>query len=97
MSTPTYYPNETVSWEYEFKNESGDRIDPDSISCYIYDPDDSVKGTITLDKVSTGLYDLDYNLPSDAADGIWYIVLSIVSGSYKKTDLLILKVEKAAP
>lgn len=92
----TYYPEQTVSKYFYFRDADGTLFDPDTFSCTIYDPTGTSAATPTLSKVSTGKYQMDYNLPEDADPGDWTIKVTgeITASSSKGIELFKFRVEE---
>jgi uncharacterized protein YfaS (alpha-2-macroglobulin family) len=72
-----YYAGETVAKKFKFYDETDTLFNPDTISIAIVKPDGTTAATKTkadLTKISDGIYNLFYNLASDASVGTWKFV-----------------------
>ena len=88
-----YYPEKTFSKLIYFKDKNDDAVNPDSNTCTIYDPTGSPIANPTLANISTGIYELNYNLPADAERGDWSYVIEAVIGTYKGIERFYFEVE----
>jgi len=91
-----YFPTETVSKYIYFRDKDDVLFDPDTYPVAIYEPDGSaVSSPPTLSPISTGKYELNWNVPADADRGDWVIEISatITAGSYKGIEKFIIEVE----
>lgn len=78
-----YYPGDTVSRYFYFKNKSEELIDPDSNTCEVYNPSGTkITPDVTLVRVSVGKFEFNYTLASDAPSGVWHIIVKGVVGAY---------------
>ncbi|MDH5482649.1 MAG: hypothetical protein OEY22_07215 [Candidatus Bathyarchaeota archaeon] len=82
----SYFQGETVSKLYEFTDKNNAYFDPDTINVKIINPSGGTEATPTLTKVDVGKHELNYALSSDAAQGIWTILIEAIKGSYTKKD-----------
>lgn len=90
-----YYRGDTISRYFYFKDKDGAAMDPDSTSCKIYDPANTEMATVTLTKVETGKYQMDYSIPADATYGVWKIIVQGIKGSWKRTYVSLFTVKEA--
>ena len=84
------FQGQTVSKEYTFKDKGGALMDPDVVTVKIVDSSGAeVAPALSMVKVSDGVYELNFNVPSDGAKGNWIIFVTAVKGSYteKKVDV----------
>lgn len=85
MGKNDYYPGDAVNRYYYFRDKDNVPIDPDTVSCDVYDPDDvKIVPSPTLTKVVVGKYEFNYVLESDAATGGWHVVVSAVKAGYSR-------------
>jgi uncharacterized protein YfaS (alpha-2-macroglobulin family) len=78
-----YYPGDTVSRYYYFKDKTGVFIDPTTTTCELYNPSGiKITPDPTLSKVELGKYEFNYTLASDAPVGIWHIVITGTKDTY---------------
>ena len=89
-----YYPGETISKYIYFKDKDNNPLDPDNITVEIYDSTGKLQGTTTLTKVEVGKYELNYNIPVNATEGTWYILVSASKGSFANKEKVYFDVEK---
>ena len=78
----SYYPKETMSKTITFKDKDNALLDPDTTTVTILDATGESQGTPTLSQVSTGLYALDWNIPTNAAIGNWIVIIQADKGTY---------------
>ncbi len=90
-----YYPEQTVSRYYYFKDKDGSALDPDTFTYEIFDPSGTSMDSGSLTKVEDGKYQLDYNVPASPTAGDWTIQIEggITAGSYKGIKLFKFRVE----
>jgi len=85
MGKKDYYPGDTVSRYYYFRDKDNVPVDPDTFSSDVYDPDDvKISPSPTLTKIAVGQYEFDYTLAADANAGIWHVVITGAKGLYNR-------------
>jgi uncharacterized protein YfaS (alpha-2-macroglobulin family) len=77
-----YHQGQTVSRRYQFKDKNGALFDPNSASVKIYNPSGVLVTTVSLTKITVGVYELNYNLAEDAPIGVWILFLLATKGIY---------------
>lgn len=91
--------SDTVGVENTIKDKYDALLDPDSHSIQVYDPDNTAMlGTPETNptKISVGVYEYYYNIPSDAKYGDWLIQWKAVRRTYSETEDFRFTVEKKA-
>ena len=91
--TEPYYPEQTISKKIYFRDKDDALVDPDSRSCEIFDPAGDSKANPTLMPITVGEYELNYNIPADAARGDWVIEVTADIGTYKGIERFRFEVE----
>jgi len=82
------YKGSTVRIRNTLKDYDNSPLTPDSQEVKIYDPDSILKETITSPTLeSTGIYHVDYTIPSDGKDGNWKVVWRAVKGAKPHLDV----------
>jgi uncharacterized protein YfaS (alpha-2-macroglobulin family) len=84
MAKKNYYPGDTVSRYYYFRDKTNTPIDPDTFSSEVYDPADVKVASPTLINVAIGQYEFNYTLADDADAGIWHVVIKGAKGTYNR-------------
>lgn len=92
--TEPYYPEQTISKTIYFKDKDDAAVDPDSNTCEIFDPTGVSEANPTLIPIVEGEYELNYNIPADAARGDWVIEVTATIGTYKGIERFRFEVEK---
>jgi len=87
-------PGDTVSYYFYFKDKNGALIDPDpsTLTFDVQDPSGN-ETSVTVTKIQTGTYEFNYNLPTDAALGIWKVLVHAEIGSFISSESVPFKVE----
>jgi uncharacterized protein YfaS (alpha-2-macroglobulin family) len=73
------FAGDTLSKRLKFYGDADALFDPDTISIVIKDPSGATKATKTktdLTYETKGTYKLLYNIPADAATGLWSAVVT---------------------
>jgi uncharacterized protein YfaS (alpha-2-macroglobulin family) len=79
--TEIYYQGETVGLKATVKDADGTLTDPSTVTITIVDPTGTEKVTDSaMTKKSTGIYQYDYTIASDAVAGIWTSEVKATSG-----------------
>jgi len=80
-------------WTFATDDGTGVEVpaDPDTITIKIYDSAGVLKATLTktdLTKMETGKFKMNYNVPADAALGMWKILVqaNITAGGLQNTE-----------
>jgi uncharacterized protein YfaS (alpha-2-macroglobulin family) len=80
-------------WSFYVDDGTGAQTatDPDTISIKIYDSAGALKTTLAksdLTRMETGKYKMIYNVPSDAALGLWKILVqaNVTAGGLQNTE-----------
>ncbi len=94
-----YYPGTTAKIPFTIVSRTnGEPIDYDSIKITIYSPNmTKIAERTTANKISKGIYYIDYNISSLADYGVYPVVINATSGSYYTTRLTSFKVLPAGP
>jgi len=94
-----YYPGTTAKIPFTIISKTnGEPVDYDSIKITIYNPNMSnIAERTTANKISQGIYYINYNISSLADYGVYPIVINATSGSYYTTRLTSFKVLPAGP
>ena len=94
-----YYPGTTAKIPFTIISKTnGEPVDYDSIKITIYSPNmSSIAERTTANKISQGIYYINYNISSLADYGVYPIVINATSGSYYTTRLTSFKVLPAGP
>lgn len=75
-SRGTFAAGECVVFCFDFPDMNGVFYDPTDISAIIYDPSSTAVLTVTtLDRIETGQFALTWQIPTDAATGLYIIVM----------------------
>ena len=72
------YPSETFVITFTFTDQTGSPFDPSTVTGNIYDPTETSQYSFTmaqLVQVSTGIWTLQWTLPSTALAGVWVVKL----------------------
>lgn len=86
---------DTLGRVFSFAVDDGTGVevatDPDTIAIKIYDSAGTLKQTLAksdLTKMATGQFKMNYNVPSDAASGMWKILVqaNITVGNLQNTE-----------
>jgi len=86
---------DTLGRVFSFATDDGTGVlvpaDPDTIAVKIYDSEGVLKSTLAksdLTKMETGKFRMNYNVPSDAAVGLWKIIVqaNITVGGVQNTE-----------
>jgi uncharacterized protein YfaS (alpha-2-macroglobulin family) len=80
-------------WSFATDDGTGVEVptDPDTISIKIYDSTGALKTTLAksdLTKMETGKFKMNYTVPSDAALGLWKILVqaNVTAGGLQNTE-----------
>ena len=94
-----YYPGTTAKIPFTIVSRTnGEPVDYDSIKITIYSPNmTKIAERTTVNKISKGIYYIDYNISSLADYGVYPVVINATSGSYYATRLTSFKVLPAGP
>ena len=94
-----YYPGTTAKIPFTIiSRTNGEPIDYDSIKITIYSPNmTKIAERTTANKISQGIYYINYNISSLADYGVYPIIINTTSGSYYTTRLTSFKVLPAGP
>ena len=78
------FGGETIRFKVTVKDFDGNLADVSSNTVKIYSPSGELKQTFSsATRVSTGVYYVDYTLPTDADVGVWKCVWTVVlDGAY---------------
>jgi len=76
-----YDRGETYIVEMKVYDESGNLVDPETATYKIVDSNGETKASGDMAKQSTGIYQAEYTIPSDAATGEWYAECTAVLGT----------------
>jgi len=76
------YKGETIRIKAILTDYDGDKFTPDSQEIHIYDPSgNDVSGSpFTPTQLDTGVYYVDYSIPSDADEGTYKVVWIATKG-----------------
>jgi len=88
------YKGETIRIKATLTDFDGSPLTPDSQTVHIYGPSDSeVSGSpFTPTQLNTGVYCLDYSIPSDADEGTYKVVWIATKGGKSSPGVLTFKV-----
>jgi uncharacterized protein YfaS (alpha-2-macroglobulin family) len=89
----SFYPNETVSKSITFRDKDNALLDPDTTTVDIIDPNNTTIANPSLSQISTGIYEMNYNIPLDATLGQWKVVITANKGTYRSIALGYFSVE----
>jgi uncharacterized protein YfaS (alpha-2-macroglobulin family) len=81
------YPGNTITVTYTFTDLNNAVYDPSTITWTVKDPSGTVQATKALSdftRLSTGIYQLSWNLPNPATAGTWK---RIVNATYTTSNL----------
>jgi len=94
-----YYPGTTAKIPFTIiSRTNGEPVDYDSIKITIYSPNmTKIAERTTANKISNGIYYINYNISSLADYGVYPVVINATSGSYYTTRLTSFKVLPAGP
>jgi uncharacterized protein YfaS (alpha-2-macroglobulin family) len=88
------YRGSTVRIKNTITDFNGNLVDPDSQTITIYDSNNTQKQQFTsATQESTGVYYVDYTIPSDGATGSWKVVWQITKGTQQSVEVLKFNVE----
>ena len=82
MSQQPIYQSNTVARQYTFTDLNNAVYDPDTITITIKDANDATAASqskANLTRISTGIYQMQYNIPSNGALGVWTITVNATS------------------
>lgn len=85
------YVGDTYEDTLEFLDEDDEYFDPDTVTIAFYDPDGTQSGEalsksdLTHDPAETGMYELVWDIPVDAAAGVWKYLAVAVYGTKQKS------------
>ena len=91
------YTGDRITLEATFKDENGDLYAPDSITLNIFDPANGLDDTITegsMTNPSTGVYQVDYDIPDNAIPGSWRVIWIAVLSGGKKSEKMSFTINK---
>ena len=75
------YKGSTVRIRNVMKDFDDSPLTPESQEVKIYDPEGTLKETITSPTLeSTGIYYMDYTIPSDGKEGNWKVIWTATKG-----------------
>jgi len=82
------YRGSTIRIRNTLRDFDDSYLTPDSQEVKVYDPDGTLKETITSPTLeSTGIYYVDYTIPSDGKDGNWKVVWRAIKGTKPHLDV----------
>lgn len=79
-----YKRGTTVISSAVFTDASGNATDPTTYTCGYIMPDGTTVAAVAMTKDSTGHYHLDYDVSSNATQGVWRPFITAVSGTRTK-------------
>jgi len=85
------YQGETYSQYVYFLDQNNNPLDPDNIVVTVYKPDNTTE-TISLSKIETGKYELNYNIADNAPVGNWKIIIVAKVGMWTAKEKLTFEV-----
>ena len=91
------YTGDRITLEATFKDKNGDLYAPDSITLNIYDPANGLDATKTagdMTNPSTGLYQVEYDIPDNGLPGTWRAIWVAVLSGGKKSEKMPFTVDK---
>jgi len=74
IENQVWHRGETYGRRITIEDDSGNKVDPASLTITIQKPNGETEATLSLDdleKVSTGVYKMKWKIPEDAAAGLW--------------------------
>lgn len=69
-----WHKGETYGRRITIEDDSGNKVDPVSLTITIKKPNGETETTLSLsdlEKEETGVYKMKWNIPEDAASGLW--------------------------
>ena len=92
MSLKVFFPGDTVSRYYYFRDKDSVLFDPDTATSQVLNPSKVQVATPSLVKVSVGKYEFNYTLAGDASRGWWTILVTGTKGSSQNTEKFVFAV-----